>query len=191
MPNYIEGFVVPVPAANKDAYLARRRAPHGRCFAIMGAPRGRMLGRRYSGGQGHGFSPRGSGAGRRECGFFSWIVGRRRRCATTPARRCAPIRACRPWRCLRRQTSDFRRLRRYTRRSLITPRRAQAHDHIHPGHFQPAGGWGRSPAPAAGRGCRKAPHCPRGGNEWWSLVWCRNRPRAVDRDLPQQAGGGV
>ena len=60
---YADGFLVPVPAANKDAYRADGRQGRGDLQGIRRHAGGRSVGRRRARRQGHRFQGRGEGHG--------------------------------------------------------------------------------------------------------------------------------
>ena len=85
---YVEGFVVPVPTANKEAYLEHAAATVAPMFKEFGATRiVECWGDDVPARQGHRLLPRGAGEGRRDGRLFSGSNIPTRRPATPPTRR--------------------------------------------------------------------------------------------------------
>ena len=65
-PGYVDGTLMPVPAANKEAFRAWAANDGGAVQGVRRHPRARRLGRRRAGRQGHRLQARGEGQGRRD-----------------------------------------------------------------------------------------------------------------------------
>ena len=141
---YADGFLVPVPAANKEAYRAMAAKARGDLQGIRRHAGGRSVGRRRARRQGHRLQGRGEGHGRREDRLLldrmAVEAGARRGLAEDHARRADE--AGPRQHAVRRQAHDLWRLH-ADRRRLSSGRKGVRKDDRHPGY---------APSPPTGRG---------------------------------------